>query len=77
MEIKPIENEIEAFNLVELSDDGNINRLTPHCKIHRAMLKVSSFDEGGGYWRCIQPISLATGKCVEDCRAGCVELNND
>lgn len=73
MKIRPIEHEIENFNLVELSDDGNIGKLTPHCKIHRAMNKVSSFD-GGSYWRCIQAISLATGKCVDDCRAGCREI---
>ena len=47
------------FSLVELSDDGDTGKLTPHCKIHRAMNKVSS----SGIWRCLQ----------SSCRAGCIE----
>ena len=69
MEIKPIPDGNSNFELVELRDDGNIGRLTPHCKIHGAMLKVSP----DGLWRCVQAISLRTGRCVNDCRAGCIE----
>jgi len=70
MKIKSIEDGNSRFDLVELRDDGKIDRLTPHCKIHGAMLKVSK----SGYWRCIQAISLKTGKCINDCRAGCIEI---
>ena len=52
------------FNLVELADDGNIGRKTPHCKVHRAMNKVSLHEDGGGFWRCLQG----------QCRAGCLEV---
>lgn len=54
------------FDLVELADDGHIGRLTPHCKKHRAMNKVSLLLDhgGGGYWRCLQGT----------CRAGCIEM---
>lgn len=69
MKIKSIEDGNSRFDLVELSDDGNTGKLTPHCKTHRAMLKVSE----GGIWRCIQAINLITGKCPNDCRAGCIE----
>jgi len=68
MELKPIDDGNSDFDLVELRDDGNIGRLTPHCKIHGAMLKVSEH----GYWRCVRAINLLTGKCHNDCRAGCV-----
>lgn len=71
MEIKPIDDGNSNFELVELRDDGNIDRLTPHCKVHGAMLKVSE----AGYWRCVQAISLDTGKCPEDCRAGCIGID--
>jgi len=63
MQIHPIEDGNSKFDLVELADDGRMGRVTPHCKIHRAMNKVSLFDEGGGFWRCLQG----------QCRAGCVE----
>ena len=58
------EIKMSDFNLVELSDDTKIGKITPHCKIHRAMNKVSKHDDGGGYWRCLQA----------QCRAGCIEL---
>lgn len=66
MKIRPMSDEVGGadFNLVELSDDGNIGKVTPHCKKHRAMNKVSVFDCGGGYWRCLQGL----------CRAGCEEF---
>ncbi|KFZ25996.1 MAG: hypothetical protein KQ78_01970 [Candidatus Izimaplasma bacterium HR2] len=41
MKIKTIDDNNTRFDLVELADDGNIGRLTPHCKKHRAMNKVS------------------------------------
>ncbi len=69
MKIQPIYDNNTDFNLVELADDGKVGRLTPHCKIHRAMHKVSIFEHGGGYWRC----------CTSDgikCRAGCIQLDN-
>lgn len=65
MNIEPIK--MSDFSLVELSDDSNINLITPHCKIHRAMNKVSTHEDGGGYWRCLQA----------QCRAGCVEIKLD
>ena len=55
MKIQPIPKEImqqrdeEGFELVELADDGHIGRLTPHCKIHRAMNKM----ESNNIWRCL------------------------
>lgn len=79
MKIKPLEDGNSRFDLVELRDDGNIGRLTPHCKVHGAMLKVSRFKGGGGFWRCIQAeyrgnkIDSRSGKCMNDCRAGCIE----
>lgn len=73
MKLKPIEDGNSDFDLVELRDDGNIGRETPHCKIHGAMVMVSKH----GLWRCPQPINLLTGKCVPDCRAGCVEVEGN
>lgn len=66
MIIKPIGKESGGcdFKLVILADDGHIRRLTPHCKVHRAMNKVSLFEDGGGFWRCLQG----------QCRAGCKEV---
>ena len=66
--MKPINDNNSNIEIVELRDDGNIDRDTPHCKNHGAMLKVSDF----GIWRCIQAINLSTGKCQNDCRAGCI-----
>lgn len=70
MKIEQIDDGNSNFELVELRDDGNIGKLTPYCKIHGAMLKVSPH----GLWRCIQAINLDTGKCMNDCRAGCKEI---
>lgn len=74
MKLKPIEDGNSDFSLVELRDDGNIGRLTPHCKIHGAMLKVSPY-----FWRCVQADYYWADKTgghreVNDCRAGCVEV---
>ena len=76
MEIKSIEDGNSNFELVELRDDGNIGKLTPYCKRHGAMLKVSEF----GYWRCVQSEPnkdyqyLWTNELEKDCRAGCIEV---
>lgn len=64
------------FDLVLLSDSGNTGNLTPHCKNHGAMNKVSIHEDGGGYWRCLQSSKT-------ECRAGCnekrsiIDLNYD
>lgn len=42
----------------------------PYCKEHGAMICVASNDNGKVY-RCIQAVSLITGKCKNDCKAGC------
>ena len=47
MKIEKCEN--LDLSLVELRDDGNIGRLTPHCKEHGAMLQVSEWNK----WRCL------------------------
>ena len=70
MKIKPIEDGNSRFDIVELRDDGNIGRKTPHCKIHGAMIKVSDV-----FWRCPQAKNLLTGKCEPDCRAGCIQVD--
>lgn len=67
MDIKTIDDNNTDFSLVELADDGKCGVKTPHCKKHRAMNKVSQFEDGGGYWRCL------TASHVE-CRAGCIQV---
>ena len=60
------------FDLVELADDGNIGKLTPHCKKHRAMLKLTE----NGIWRCMTTYRYdkKTMKLYENnCKAGCQE----
>ena len=66
-----------TIELVELGDDGQIGRLTPHCKIHRAMNKVTA----DGMWRCLSDYSIIKEiinkhpiiKVIENkCRAGCL-----
>lgn len=53
----------------------NTGRLTPHCKLHGAMNKVSK----DGYWRCIRAERnpeyehLWSDEYEGDCRAGCIE----
>ena len=65
MNIKAIDDNNTNFELVEIADDTNIGIYTPHCKIHRAMNKVSIYSNGG-YWRCLQ----------HNCRAGCEQVIN-
>ncbi len=73
MKINPIKDNNSRFDLVLLRDDGNIGRLTPYCKRHGAMIKVSEV----GIWRCIRAKSLEPDKVTDeyegDCRAGCIE----
>jgi hypothetical protein len=61
-DITPIEDGNTDSSIVYMKDGK------PHCRKHGAMIKVSE----SGLWRCIRAISLKTGKCVDDCRAGCV-----
>ena len=67
--LKPIEN--ADLSLVELRDDGNIGKLTPHCKKHGAMNKLTN----GGIWRCISTykvLNQTTDHVKENnCTAGC------
>lgn len=44
---------------------------TPHCKKHGAMNKMNTFEDGGGYWRCLSYITKTNDTA---CRAGCVEV---
>ena len=77
MKIKQIED--LDFSLVELKDSSPLQNcgLTPHCKIHGAMNKVSDF----GKWRCLasyyvdksNPKNLKAPK--NNCNAGCIETN--
>lgn len=46
------------------------NKFYPYCKDHGAMNKVSRFQDGGGYWRCVTSPS-------SQCRAGCEEFKED
>jgi len=67
MKIAPIEDNSTNFTLVELKTDRENTFITPHCKVHGAMNKVSVHNDGGGYWRC----------CTCDgviCRAGCNQI---
>lgn len=67
MNIQPIYDNSADFGKVFLSSKDKTLQLTPHCKQHGAMNKVSVFKEGGGYWRC----------CTTDCticKAGCIEI---
>lgn len=70
MKIVAIDNADLSLVVLDKSLDlpENIS-FTPHCKIHGAMNKVSSFD-GGGFWRCIGSV---TEKLDNACRAGCMQ----
>ena len=68
----------EGFKLVELADDGNIGRLTPHCKIHRAMNKLEKHN----IWRCLSEYGheLKEGQTCptfrdRTCPACCIEIS--
>ena len=63
MEIKLIPDGNSNFELVKLNKNFDSDRLTPHCKIHGAMNKVSD----KGIWRCLRSHTEI------DCRAGCIE----
>lgn len=52
------------FDLVEIIQG------TPHCKKHGAMNKMNRFEDGGGYWRCLGPVSKHNDTL---CRAGACE----
>ena len=73
MEINPLKD--ADFDLVELRDDGNIGRETPHCKEHGAMLKLTD----SGIWRCMTTYvwDFSNPKNIRfkgnDCTAGCEE----
>jgi hypothetical protein len=61
------------LSLVEMRDDGNTGRLTPHCRLHGAMNKINE----NGVWRCIHTYRMeqteTRPKLIENnCRAGCV-----
>lgn len=69
MEIKDSEFENGDFSLVELKGS---HRLTPHCKIHGAMNKVSK-----NIWRCITTYEAGSNdQLIKEraCDACCVEV---
>jgi len=63
------------FSLVELRDDGGVGRLTPHCKKHGAMNKLTPT----GIWRCVTTYRRYIDERgnqrfkENDCLAGCQE----
>lgn len=58
------------FGLVEVHTTNNCEP-TPHCKLHGAMNKMNTLEDGGGYWRCISFVSKSNDT---PCRAGCCEI---
>ena len=72
MKIKPIDDNNSDFNKVILRKTKIYPYLHPICKEHGAMLRVSK----EGLYRCILAKSLKTGKCVKDCRAGCILIED-
>ena len=72
MKIKKLKD--ADYSLVQLRDDGNIGRLTPHCKLHGAMNKLTS----SGIWRCITTYIVLNFKTdyikENNCKAGCQEV---
>lgn len=67
------------FAKVELRDDGNIGRDTPHCTEHGAMHKTYRFEEGGGFWNCSALTERGERhlEIVANCDAGCVETTQN
>ena len=61
------------INKCYIKDLGDSN--TVYCKEHGAMLCVKN-DGNEKIWRCIQAINLITGKCEDDCKAGCCSVND-
>ena len=71
MKIKEIKH--ADISLVELRDDGDIGELTPHCKLHCAMNKLTE----SGIWRCVSTYKVIDQKSENikenACKAGCQE----
>lgn len=65
MNILPINDSNSTFNLVIIINN------TPHCKVHGAMNKMTKFEDGGGYWRCICSVSK---KFENNCRTACQQI---
>lgn len=65
-ELEPIDDGNSDFEKVELRGSTN-GKMHPHCTEHGAMIKVASWEDNEGMWRCIRSENL------EDCRAGCIE----
>ena len=59
---------MSTFELVEIKNN------TPHCKIHGAMNKMNTLEDGGGYWRCI---ASASKQNANNCRGGCQEIRTE
>ena len=58
--MKPIKD--ADINLVELRDDGNIGTLTPHCKIHGAINRLTK----DGIWRCVSTYRLSKNSEIRE-----------
>ncbi len=63
---------IEPINFADISL-VEIKNGTPHCSKHGAMNKMNTFEDGGGYWRCV---TYVTNQNDTACRAGCCEKRN-
>ena len=79
MEIEQID--LSEFSLVEVKSTNECNP-TPHCKLHGAMNKITSHEDGGGIWRCLAVHSrtkITNGKSISYkendavCRAACLQ----
>jgi len=68
MELKQMQDATADLNKCYIKDLGYSK--TVYCKEHGAMLCVKN-DGKEKIWRCIQAINLLTGKCENDCKAGC------
>lgn len=73
MKIKPMQDKTADFPKCYVKDLGDSK--TVYCREHGAMLCVRK-RELEGIWRCIQAINLSTGKCDNDCKAGCCSLSD-
>lgn len=71
MNIQPIN--YADISLVEIKMNRDIPNRTPHCKLHGAMNKMNTLEDGGGYWRCV---TYVTKNNDNACRAGCIEIRN-